>query len=406
MSAAEKKPEPADEKPAAESIPASKIEVAGSKLAADLGRQASEALAYNTNLLRDPYEGLKGLENHYNYDLAEVLAASSYNASDWTKQLTMPIATGFSNLMGTNIAPYLLDEEATQKARELNDKIATLRKEIEQKADELSRVKVGAAEAAKARGEIETRYAALKEQEQFNFLLSRVNAAARTKLLKSAEFQKKFLDGSMCETFVISVDIRRSTELMLKAKSAQLFAQFITTLCRELETVIMDCYGVFDKFTGDGVLAFFPDFFSGKDAGFYSILAAERCHRAFEKRYREFRSSFTSVLTDVGLGIGIDYGPAHLFQIAGGLSIVGVPVVYACRMSGTRPGTTLLNQQGYERISERFSPHCFFKETELEIKHEGKVLAYEVSLNGKEFRPASPEWFEEANAAALKKEKK
>ena len=42
-----------------------------------------------------------------------------------------------------------------------------------------------------------------------------------------------------------------------------------------LGTTITDSYGVFDKFTGDGILAFFPEFFSGPDAGFLAIRAAD-----------------------------------------------------------------------------------------------------------------------------------
>jgi len=35
----------------------------------------------------------------------------------------------------------------------------------------------------------------------------------------------------------------------------------MTELCFDLETAIKDEFGVFDKFTGDGVLAFFPEIF-------------------------------------------------------------------------------------------------------------------------------------------------
>jgi len=57
---------------------------------------------------------------------------------------------------------------------------------------------------------------------------------------------------------------------MLKARSPALFAGFMTQLCAALEVTIKEEYGVFDKFTGDGVLAFFPEFFSGKDAGYHA----------------------------------------------------------------------------------------------------------------------------------------
>ena len=286
----------------------------------------------------------------------------------------------------------VFDHDAAQKARELEEKIAMLKKEIDQTSDALNSERKQGAEKAATINSLKHSYEQLREQESLSFLLSRVNAAAQAKLLKSDEFRKLFLDGNVCDAFVMSVDIRRSTELMLKAKTPQEFAKFITTLCRELQLIILNNFGVFDKFTGDGVLAFFPEFFSGKDAGFYAIVAAQQCHQAFEKRYREFRSSFTSVLTEVGLGIGVDYGQTHLVRMAGGLTVVGAPVVYACRMSGAPPGSTLLNQQGYERISHAFSSVCFFEETELEVKHEGKTLAYRTKLNAKDYTPTPPSW--------------
>ncbi len=285
-----------------------------------------------------------------------------------------------------------LDSATVGKARELNETISQLRREVEDKALELKHAQSTTAEKIDAIAKLESSIAQLTEKERLSFLLARVNEDAQALLLHSDRFRKRFLDLSECAAFVMSVDIRRSTELMLKARSPELFAHFITTLCKDLEEIVKAHYGVFDKFTGDGILAFFPDFFSGEDAAYYVISAADACHNLFSERYREFRSSFTAVLTNVGLGIGVDYGPAHLVQMAGGLTVVGSPVVYACRMAGALPGTTLLNQPGYEKVSERLSPHCFFRETEVDIKNEGTTLAYEVRLNRREYTPNPPGW--------------
>jgi len=294
--------------------------------------------------------------------------------------------------------PYhsLLNSSTAAKARELNETITQLRREVEDKASELQHAKTNEEQKAKAIEQLQLKYKQLSDKEKLSFLLTRVNEEAQKLLLESDEFRKQFMDIRECNAFVMSVDIRRSTELMSKARSPQLFASFMTILCKDLEGIIKENYGVFDKFTGDGVLAFFPDFFSGEDAGFQAVSAADRCHSLFEEKYKEFRSSFISVLTGVGLGIGIDYGPAHLVQMAGGLTVVGAPVVYACRMGGAPAGTTLLNQPGYEKISEKFSAYCFFNETEIDIKNEGPTLAYEVRLNGKEFKPSRPAWTKSA----------
>ena len=78
--------------------------------------------------------------------------------------------------------------------------------------------------------------------------------------------------------------------------------------------------------------------------------------------------------------------------MASGLSVVGPPVVYACRMSGAPAGKTLLNQPAYEVIAKQFSAYCFVQETELEIKQEGRTLAYEVSFSKQTHSPQRPDW--------------
>ena len=90
----------------------------------------------------------------------------------------------------------------------------------------------------------------------------------------------------------MSIDIRRSAELMLSARSAELFAEFMAGLCEELKGLICDRIGIVDKFTGDELLASFPEFFSGPDAGYRAISAAHEAHLVFAKRYKRHRSSF------------------------------------------------------------------------------------------------------------------
>jgi hypothetical protein len=54
-------------------------------------------------------------------------------------------------------------------------------------------------------------------------------------------------------------------------------------------------------------LSSYPDFYSGDDAGYYALNSAALCHQAFKDTYKAFRNSFTSILKDAGLGIGIYY---------------------------------------------------------------------------------------------------
>jgi hypothetical protein len=74
----------------------------------------------------------------------------------------------------------------------------------------------------------------LEAKERLGFLLNRLSDDAQRLLLESKEFENTFLSPERRDAFVVSIDIRRSTELMLKARSPENFARFITALCGAL----------------------------------------------------------------------------------------------------------------------------------------------------------------------------
>jgi class 3 adenylate cyclase len=250
---------------------------------------------------------------------------------------------------------------------------------------------------------------AMREAKANAHLFNRVNEKAQDALLKNDDLKNKFKENERCDAFVMSIDIRRSTDLMLKAKTPQEFANFITRLCLTLRQIILDNGGVFDKFTGDGILAFFPLFFAGPDAGMRCLQAAELCHSTFANQYAASRKCFTAVLKGTGLGIGIDFGSVQMVQIGGDLTVVGNPVVYACRMGSAPAGTTLMNQPAYDEVFPKYSSYLHFEETEVPFKHEGPMLAYSVSLHNTSCVCNPPNWLadpqpDQAQAAAEPKE--
>jgi class 3 adenylate cyclase len=296
----------------------------------------------------------------------------------------------------------LLDDPVFHQTDQLNREIEQLRQKVAEQAKTITAAQTGTAEQTKRVRALEATVAEWESKVALGFLLDRVHPDAQKRLLESDDFRGKFLgEDRECNAFVMSVDIRRSTELMLKARTPQDFARFTTDLCSELTRIIIDVLGVFDKFTGDGVLAFFPDFYAGKDAAYRVMAAADACHRAFERHYHDSRKLFTSVLKDVGLGIGIDYGPVRFAKLAGGLTVVGVPVVYACRLSAAPPGVTLVNQPAYDAIIDKFGPYCFVTESDVEIKHEGRTIVYQMRLSSRPYTAASPDWKDGGPLTAL-----
>ncbi|MCW7466059.1 hypothetical protein ND864_10105 [Leptospira levettii] len=231
----------------------------------------------------------------------------------------------------------------------------------------------------------------IEKKNQLAFLTNKVNKKAGEALVTNQKLSNKFLENGLEECVVLSIDIRRSTELMLKAKNPQLFTKFISLLSEKLKNIIIENYGVFDKFTGDGILAFFPNFFTGEDNLILAKKAADECHNAFNAIYNECRHCFITVSKETGLGIGFDYGEITFALINGEITIVGKPVVYACRLSSTSPNSTLCNQSVYDVLLERNIPFTFI-EKDFDIKHEGRILAYDITIDWNNMKIKEPIW--------------
>lgn len=230
-------------------------------------------------------------------------------------------------------------------------------------------------------------------------MLERVDNGNADEILRLYDSAVSLLEPRETTAFVMSIDIRRSTELMLKANTPKDFSQFITTLADRLTEVIKENNGVADKFTGDGLLSFFPpelvraprakksiaDLVSSDNdpdpvrTGAGVLRAANACHAAFDEVYEEYTTSFGAISLEVGLGIGIDYGPILTTQISGTPTIIGRAVVYACRLSSGPRGSTWLNVGAWKVLKETVS----LLPISPEIKHEGLVRAWSAPRPGK-----------------------
>lgn len=265
----------------------------------------------------------------------------------------------------------------------------SLRGKLESTEAELLKTMGDLEQASKTREDLESEkervvlaFEAHRKVSEMAFIMGRVCPEAGVRLMEDHTFVDMFKENSAMNCFVLSVDIRRSTELMLKARDSGRFAAFMVRLCEGLRDAVLDNGGVFDKFTGDGILAFFPDDFTGPDAAGRALNAARVCHDVFFEVYLMHESAFSVIMADAGLGIGIDYGSVTVVRFGKNeLSIVGTPVVYACRLGSVRVRSTAVNQAAKERIGLPFLARCNLVRERIDLKHEGAIYADLVSMD-------------------------
>jgi len=261
---------------------------------------------------------------------------------------------------------------------ETNENIEKLTNQLEEKNNEVKKLR----EELKIKGKNDELLNEIrkKEEEQrkileLKYLLARLHPMAPSILLEPDN--KVLLDFSKNESMemtVMSIDIRKSTELMLKAITPDMYAMFISGLTEGLKSIVVNNFGVFDKFTGDGILAYFPTFYSGENGILNCCIVSQKCHDFFNNFYKNYYDYF-SVVLDTGLGIGIDYGMVKIVEINKEQTIVGTSVVYACRLSGAPAGKTYLNRTAHKNIA-KYGINS--KELKMNIKNEGTIIVYEL----------------------------
>ena len=156
------------------------------------------------------------------------------------------------------------------------------------------------------------------------------------------ELLDTIIDGEPIQMFVMAADIRESTMLMKEAVRFELFARTMDKFVSAVRGGIGTPGGWFDKFTGDGFIAYWivqstPE--EGEYQRRFVEAAGNLAHTAhelvelFHRRVLEdFRRNSRNLSQGVGLSMGLDAGPGYLVQIAGELTLVGPPVVGAVRM--------------------------------------------------------------------------
>ena len=197
---------------------------------------------------------------------------------------------------------------------------------------------------------------------------------------------------------VVSGDIRKSSLILKESRDKAKFADAIAgfTVAARGATALFN--GWFDKFTGDGFLAYWLHPRPATELTFRMIVGGLMgLHASFEESCMPMlRSNVDNLPAGAGLAIGVSTGPGYLTDVGEDATIMGPPVVGACRMCSLgAAGETVLNIDPgaalYEQLVRTPDPAVMIE------RSTGPTKEYEQEVY--RLRP-SPEAWERARSLA------
>lgn len=186
----------------------------------------------------------------------------------------------------------------------------------------------------------------LREENLLEYLAKHAPFGWEKEKTKYLQLLDEYLDHEKpLRMIVLSADIRKSTFLMQESVSFRKFAQLMGKFIDQTAALIEESGGWFDKFTGDGFLAYWLQPEESPDYVEFFGVCQTLLHTFKETGMDIFRKNCRNFPAGVGLSLGIDKGDAYMVTMAGDLTIVGPPVVGAVRMvsAAEQPWETVCN---------------------------------------------------------------
>lgn len=163
-------------------------------------------------------------------------------------------------------------------------------------------------------------------------------------LAEAARRDLEAVGSTSVQAVAVVGDLRLSGLVLREAVSPPLYARFVAGFAEAIQGLSGENHGWFDKFTGDGFLAFwlYPD-----EQHLPAEVVSDFCQSVLPAAghlVTNLRRNSRNFPAGVGLTLGLDAGPCELVRVGDAITVVGSPVVGATRMaSGGRPGDVMLN---------------------------------------------------------------
>lgn len=176
-------------------------------------------------------------------------------------------------------------------------------------------------------------------------------------LIEAAMEPSFMAEMSRSDTLVMVADIRRSQDLITYGLSPNTYREQIIGFLTEVRKILLDDFGIYDRFTGDGYIAYFNSFACRMGGRDYYEMALDACNRiqAFADGYFDnwSRQIRKIPVEPIGLSIGIDCGIVDFKDVDDQLFAIGDACVWATRMcSAGKRGQVIFNNIPYHQIAE------------------------------------------------------
>lgn len=187
------------------------------------------------------------------------------------------------------------------------------------------------------------------------------------------------------DTLVIVGDIRRSQDLLTYGMSPNFYREQIINFLTEVRKILRDNYAIYDRFTGDGFVAYLNEFVCKQNKKDYYAMMLDACSRIqtfandfFDKWAKQIRKI---PCEGIGLSIGVDSGRISFKEVNEELFAIGDACVWATRMCNVgKRGDIILNNIPYHRICG-FGNSDFSYEIDSVTKNGEEFKAFRVDLN-------------------------